>query len=139
MPPTPKSSSSKVLALLAVTYLSFFRTHASRVVPCLLIWPYKFEEERSWWNQVFKEVCIRFINKFNVLFLIKSIQINKPPFWKMKSIIWNNRIIKLNNERNQERNKKGVLEYCCKNLKNNSQLLTIWAKSMENTNKEVDF
>ena len=36
--------------------------------------------------------------------------------------------------------KKGVLKYCCcKNLKSNSQLLTIWAKCMENTNKDVDF
>ena len=34
-PPLPKSSSSKVLALLAVTYLSFFRTHALPVVACL--------------------------------------------------------------------------------------------------------
>ena len=34
-PPLPKPSSSKVLALLAVTYLSFFRTHALRVVAWL--------------------------------------------------------------------------------------------------------
>ena len=35
--------------------------------------------------------------------------------------------------------KEGVLEsFCCGNFKK-QQLVTIWPKSVENTNKEVDF
>ena len=87
-PLPPKPSSSKVLASLAVTYLSFFWTHASRVVACLYssdvskeLWPWTFFHT-SWTLQlsVWRSLVFQIVWSFHwwSLYLIMLQQGQQP-------------------------------------------------------------
>ena len=57
----------------------------------------------------------------------------------VKSFIWNYRIKKFKKKQKQPLKKVFWKSVVMEILKNNSQLLTPWAESMENTSKEVNF